>query len=513
MDGDEAAQAEAQAGAPVLHEAAALHRQNLESELDEIFFGGVGDEQDASSEAATRGYHRPEAKPVPDARRTAIWQHVKGILDAGIETARARIRATVVVDFPFFDRHGKHCQPPTGCSLPSERHLALAPEESLLERGWIFEVDGLGQDARLMLHGHTFNLWSRRGERGIKNRADHLTSVNWRIAEKSTSQEWRQDDDGYPVLPVKGDIAWRKYYRQKQHSAVQWSWREWRGENVGFPKADLAPGRREPPAPDRIKYAQIQTLLQLADEAEVVETYSKSGTNKIIRSHGQAIHEMDITPLLQRRPRPDLAPSNLAAAAGSTPNALPNSGSAQVLEDAAEASAAPGDSSWEEPNWEGLGLEVPAKAPRPFKILFIGANANESSTLKLKEEYKAIMASLDRNSRNFASERYTPVVKQIPYSTWSEVMEEVKREHPSALQFGLHSDEAKGIELFRKTVQPEVMVPAIRAWNEHAREKGHNEVRFRLQCEPKFGQCEPKFACSQQTRESSFRAAPRLPVL
>ena len=148
MDGDEAAQAEAQAGAPVLHEAAALHRQNLESELDEIFFGGVGDEQDASSEAATRGYHRPESKPVPDARRTAIWQHVKGILDAGIETARTRIRATVVVDFPFCDRHGKHCQPPTGCSLHSERHLALAPEESLLERGWIFEVDGLGQDAR-----------------------------------------------------------------------------------------------------------------------------------------------------------------------------------------------------------------------------------------------------------------------------------------------------------------------------------------------------------------------------
>ena len=149
----------------------------------------------------------------------------------------------------------------------------------------------------------------------------------------------------------------------------------------------------------------------------------------------------------------------------------------KVLEGAAGAGGAAAGPEWVEPRWADFCLEKPAKPPRPFKILFIGVNANESATLHLKEEYEAITRALDTNSRNFVLAHDTPVVKQIPYSTWREVMDEVKREHPSALVFGLHSSEARGIELFRRTVIPEQMVAAIGAWNEDARQKGRNEVR------------------------------------
>ena len=213
-----------------------------------------------------------------------------------------------------------------------------------------------------------------------------------------------------------------------------------------------------------------------------METYSKTGTNKIIRSHGQVVNEMDITLLSTRRPRPDLAPASLAAAKGATQSVLSDPGSAQAVESAAGGGPALAGSEWTEPDWAEKRLEKPAKAPRPFKILFVGVNANESATLNLKKEYEAIKGALDANLRNFLSEHDTPVVKHIAYSTWREVMDEVKREHPSALVFGSHSSEARGIELFQRTVIPEQMVAAIGAWNEDAREKGLNEVRVLLAC-------------------------------
>ncbi|MGB1601054.1 MAG: NB-ARC domain-containing protein, partial [Promethearchaeia archaeon] len=121
-------------------------------------------------------------------------------------------------------------------------------------------------------------------------------------------------------------------------------------------------------------------------------------------------------------------------------------------------------------------MDSPAPAPWPFKILFIGVNINEEATLNLKEEHKIIVSALDKNFAGSAQDR--PFVKHIPYSTWSEVMEEIKREHPAGLHFGLHSDKEKGIELYRKTVQPEQMAAGIKAWNEDARDKGRTEVRY-----------------------------------
>jgi hypothetical protein len=148
----------------------------------------------------------------------------------------------------------------------------------------------------------------------------------------------------------------------------------------------------------------------------------------------------------------------------------------KVLEGAAGSAAAPAGSDWVEPDWAELTLEKPEEAARPFKILFIGVNANESATIDLLKEFEAIENALKMSECSSMMATDRPVVKQIPYSTWSEVMEEVRSEHPSALHFGLHSNQARGIELFRKTVQPEKIVAAIRTWNNHARKKSRNEV-------------------------------------
>ena len=281
--------------------------RHLEEELEQIALGPAGGEGVADSTgAATRG-----ADPTHLRRRRRIWERVCSILDEGIDAARENITATAVMDFPFCDSHGAACRPGR-CSLRPEEHLHLAKEDGLLERAWVFTVagEGVGQDVRLMVHGHSFLEWSARTGRGVRHRADCLTSVNWRIAEKDARDGWSQDSRGNACLPLARDVEWRAFHREKRHDPVQWRWREWKGEAgaAGFPSADLPPGRTEPDATARREYRRIQTLLQLADEAEVKETYSKRQTNKAIRSHGQAVSEMDITPLVVRRPRADLPP-------------------------------------------------------------------------------------------------------------------------------------------------------------------------------------------------------------
>ena len=279
-----------------------------ELELDQIFFGEAPYEPDADTEAAARGgAHRSR----PGAYCRKIWQLVCGILDQGIDAARERIAPMAVIDFPFCDNHGAYCRP--SCSLlPEEEHLHVAKEEGLLERGWVFAVEGEGinHDTRLMIHGHTFLEWHKRGETEVKKRADNLTSVNWRIAEKDARNEWRQDTRGNPVLPLNRGINWRNFYREKRFDPVTFRWREWGGGGEGFPSADLASGRNEPTAADARTYKRVQTLLRLADEAELQEMLSKRQTDKAIRSHGQFVSEIDITSLT-RRPLRDLVPASM----------------------------------------------------------------------------------------------------------------------------------------------------------------------------------------------------------
>jgi hypothetical protein len=131
---------------------------------------------------------------------------------------------------------------------------------------------------------------------------------------------------------------------------------------------------------------------------------------------------------------------------------------------------------WTTPDWSGLALAAPAPAPRPFTILFVGVNSNEKPDLNLKEEHNKVQTALDA-AYGRASAHKPVVLKHVAYSTWDEVLSEIRREHPTVLHLGCHSDRHAGILLFRGTVRPKTMLPAIKAWNEHAGRKGFAQLR------------------------------------
>jgi hypothetical protein len=173
---------------------------------------------------------------------------------------------TVIIDFPFCDTG------PGG--------LNLTKDEALFERGWVFRVEGL--DTRLMIYGHTFLKWSERAGKPIGNRADDLTSVNYRIAVlDNASGSWKQNDGGTLYLPVNCHVQWQKQHCGNRANVI-WKWREWRGDEAGIPRADLIQGTRLD-ASIKQKYKRVQTLLQLVAEGDYAETYSKHETDKTIR--------------------------------------------------------------------------------------------------------------------------------------------------------------------------------------------------------------------------------------
>ena len=104
--------------------------QHMEAELDLIFFGEThGGPEEGNVQTVARGGPPPRG---PDERRRRIWEHVCGLLDQGIDAARAKIKPTRIIDFPFCDVGG----------------LDLAKENGLLERAWVFEVEGVKQNTR-----------------------------------------------------------------------------------------------------------------------------------------------------------------------------------------------------------------------------------------------------------------------------------------------------------------------------------------------------------------------------
>ncbi len=250
---------------------------SVNSEVD-IFLVNDGSDLVTDANALTR------CGRTPDATTKRIWQNVCTCLDSGLGKARAKIIPTLIIDFPFCDTG------PDG--------LNLTKDEGLFERGWILRVEG--SDTRLMIHGHTFLKWSERAGKPVRNRADDLTSVNYRIAVlDNASGSWKQNDGGTPYLPVNCNVPWQSQYRGNRANAV-WRWREWRGDEAGIPRADLAKGTRLD-AGKRQKYNRVTTLLQLVAEADYEETYSKHETNKTIRSHGQQqVDEMDMTPIRKK---------------------------------------------------------------------------------------------------------------------------------------------------------------------------------------------------------------------
>jgi hypothetical protein len=144
----------------------------------------------------------------------------------------------------------------------------------------------------------------------------------------------------------------------------------------------------------------------------------------------------------------------------------------------AEAAQAHKAATWTTPDWVGLALAAPAPAPRPFTILFVGVNSNErhGPQLNLMEEHKKVQAALDA-AYGRASAHKLVVLKHMAYSTWDEVLSAIRRERPTVLHLGCHSERHAGIQLFRDMVQPETMLPAIKAWNEHAGRIGCAQLR------------------------------------
>ena len=130
---------------------------------------------------------------------------------------------------------------------------------------------------------------------------------------------------------------------------------------------------------------------------------------------------------------------------------------------------------WTEPSWADLQLDEPDPAPWPFRILFVGVNSDESADLCLKREFEKIDAALEAAFGRNSTEK--PSLKQIPYTTWNEVLQEITRYHPTVLHLGCHSNKASGIKLFENTVQPESMIDAIREWNSEAREQSRHQIR------------------------------------
>jgi len=135
----------------------------------------------------------------------------------------------------------------------------------------------------------------------------------------------------------------------------------------------------------------------------------------------------------------------------------------------AQAQAA---AAWTAPDWAGLALAAPAPAPRPFTILFVGVNSNKRPDLNLKEEHKRVKAALDAEYGRASAHK--PVLKHVAYSTWDrdEVLDEIRRWKPTVLHLSCHAEGHAGIRLFRGEIQPERILPAIRAWNEEAGRNG-----------------------------------------
>jgi hypothetical protein len=194
----------------------------------------------------------------------------------------------------------------------AEGAAKIAFREPVSEELWVpkdpfcrlFPLEGCDCDTRLILHGLSFLEWSKRSEVGVKNRADALTSVNWRLARRRSKMQatvpkgkkggevmqvrhepsgevlevlipegllaeqsfqfdlpegsgWEQAGAGYECLPLKKDIPWRKYLNRNQ-AQVTWKWREWKGDKQGFPPADLPVPGRDPDVALRLNTAAFK---------------------------------------------------------------------------------------------------------------------------------------------------------------------------------------------------------------------------------------------------------------
>jgi hypothetical protein len=158
-----------------------------------------------------------------------------------------------------------------------------------------------------------------------------------------------------------------------------------------------------------------------------------------------------------------------------------------------------------EPDWSALGR--PHEAPWPLTILFVGVDNGDKSQpdLNLKLEFEKIKQAY-RESKAYHVDTRRVVIKQLLFSQWSEVMVEICKEMPTALHLGCHAHKGGGLELFRQTVKPREILPAIRSWNRDARSRSPPRPEIRLIV---LNACESETHALDLTRAVDFASGHR----
>jgi len=304
-----------------------------------------------------------------------------------------------------------------------------------------------------VVHVHTSSKWVEATSIHPQERVKtQIMSVNVRHANKGeVNGSYKQEygAQSYDVVPVTSNLRknWRQLFKDGHFSQMQWG-----TDPLTLPKGEdqnnIVKGT----------YTQLQRVIRLGESLFKSHPVAQAWT---IADHIHHFNNQLTNVPLNRTPlrgyRPSLAFEIVAFRKKIVAGADAGGSQASVTE-------------WTEPNWSELKLDAPNQAPWPFKILFVGANGSEHADLSLKEE-SGKMESAFREEFNRCDDKDKPSLKQIPYSTWKDVMDQVGQEYPSILHFGCDA-RANGVELYGKTVQPQQMIPEIKAHNEFARERG-----------------------------------------
>jgi len=146
----------------------------------------------------------------------------------------------------------------------------------------------------------------------------------------------------------------------------------------------------------------------------------------------------------------------------------------------AEAAAAPLSSPWIEPDWSQFDPPAHISVSK-LTILFVGVDNGscKDPDLNLNAEYDNIERAYEKNFKSHSS-TLTVDVRRLYYSSWHEVMVGIRKEQPTILHFGCHSQKETGFELFRETVTPSKILTAISSYNDDARERNPPRPDIRL---------------------------------
>jgi len=359
---------------------------------------------------------------------------------------QGKIEPRCIIDFAYTDAGNLNL---TGNARLLERAYCFA-DTCDSERGW----------RQLVVHVHTLVKWVEATSTHPRERAkSQITSVNVRHANRvEINGMYKQEHGGesFCVVPVDRKLRsnWRQYFQDGNFAQIQWE-----THSLKLPQG-------EDSTDSRVKdtYKCVRDVIALGDSLFTSHSLPLAWTTADSVFHCNKL--LTNAPLNQRGPlqyqvvayRKKLIESTLALGAG------------------AGVGLKTSVTTWTEPNRSELNLNAPHQAPLPFKILFVGVNSSEQVDLNLKKEFAKI-GSAFREEFDKCKRQENSSLKQISYSTWKEVMDEVGQEYPSILHFGCHA-QASGLELFCKTVQPEKMIPVIKAHNEFARENEEREINL-----------------------------------